>query len=220
MQNQHVNPYLEARREWNERYGDYIQQAYHWRLIALVFGVITLVSVLGLVYIGSKSKFIPYIVEVDKLGAAIAVQPADSVQPVDARVMKAMLARFITDTRSVLLDSVSQKKAILNAYSMLAQNTPATNYVNDYFQDGNNPFERVKRESVSVEINTVLALSKNTWQIEWTEIIQDRSGIETGKCRMKAIANVIVVPPHTEDRILNNPIGLFIKDLNWTKQLL
>ena len=39
------NPYLDARREWNERYGSYINQAKNWRLTSLISMLISLVAV-------------------------------------------------------------------------------------------------------------------------------------------------------------------------------
>ena len=72
----HVNPYTEARREWNERYGDYIQQARHWRMMAIISGLAALVAVIGIAYIGAQGKIVPYVVQVDKLGEAAAVSRA------------------------------------------------------------------------------------------------------------------------------------------------
>ena len=38
------SPYLNARREWNERYGDYIQQAKTWRIVGLIGLLIGVIS--------------------------------------------------------------------------------------------------------------------------------------------------------------------------------
>ena len=78
-----TNPYVEARREWNERYGDYIQQAHHWRTMAIICGLVALICVFGMAYIGAQNKIVPYVVEVDKLGEAAAVARADRPAAVD-----------------------------------------------------------------------------------------------------------------------------------------
>jgi type IV secretory pathway TrbF-like protein len=62
------NPYLAARREWNERNGDYIAQAHNSRVLAIVFAFTTVVSVSTSVYLATRSKFIPFVVKVDTLG--------------------------------------------------------------------------------------------------------------------------------------------------------
>ncbi len=40
-----------------------------------------------MIYIGSQSKFIPYVVEVDKLGQTIAVSPMDRAKGVNQGVI-------------------------------------------------------------------------------------------------------------------------------------
>ncbi|MBE7358890.1 conjugal transfer protein TrbF, partial [Campylobacter sp. RM11302] len=62
------NPYLNAKREWLERYGDYISHARNWQIVAILSIIVTIISVSYIGYIGSQNKLIPYIVEVDKLG--------------------------------------------------------------------------------------------------------------------------------------------------------
>ena len=62
------NPYLDAKAEWLERYGDYISQKRNWQLAAFLCLLITLVCVFYVGYMGTQNKLIPYIIEVDKLG--------------------------------------------------------------------------------------------------------------------------------------------------------
>jgi len=59
---QAINPYLDGRKEWLERYGDYIQAAQSWRLIAMITSLIALLAVCGVVYIGAQNKIVPYVV--------------------------------------------------------------------------------------------------------------------------------------------------------------
>lgn len=47
--------YMAARAEWNERYGSYIQQARSWRLAFFMSATVSLMSVGGVVYIGSQN---------------------------------------------------------------------------------------------------------------------------------------------------------------------
>src|SRR5580704_16705844 len=98
------NPYLSARREWNERYGDYIARARSWRWAAFAALAVSLVLAIGVVWQAAQSKVVPYVVEVDKLGDAIAVARADRAAPADVHVIKARLAAWIVDVRSVSSD--------------------------------------------------------------------------------------------------------------------
>jgi type IV secretion system protein VirB5 len=62
------SPYLNAQNAWLERYGSFIQQAYNWRLLAMLEAVAIIIGVFGLIYVAGQSKFIPYIVDVNHEG--------------------------------------------------------------------------------------------------------------------------------------------------------
>jgi len=95
------NPYLAARREWDERYGGQIAQIRHWRWAAFVALTTAAVSSAGLVATLSERRIVPYIVKVDKLGSAMAVERAEEAAQPDRVMVVAGLARFIADMRSV-----------------------------------------------------------------------------------------------------------------------
>jgi type IV secretory pathway TrbF-like protein len=213
-----TNPYLEARREWNERYGDYIQQAHHWRTLALICAAVALICVLGVVYIGAQSKIVPYVVEVDKLGETVAVARADRAAPVDPRVIKAYLARFVSDWRTVTVDRVAQKSAIDRVYSMLPNGSIAVSKLNDFFKT-HNPFSLSGRESVAVAVTNILPISDTTWQVEWQETTRDSRGEVQGTVRMRLSILVGLRPPTQEQLVLINPLGIYVTDINWAQQL-
>jgi len=213
-----VNPYLDGRREWNERYGSYIKQASAWRLVSILTTLVSLFAVGGVVYIGSQSKFVPYIVQVDKLGKAVATHPAIRSYPADPKVIKFGLAEFITDFRSVYTDPKIQKDYVFKAYRYLSENFPSYVAVSTFYKN-NSPFERATKEKVKVEIKSVLQMSKNTWQIDWVEEVRDIRDNIKSKSRYRALATITIIPPKTEEMILKNPIGLYIKELTWSKLL-
>lgn len=214
-----LNPYLSARREWNERYGEYIARERLWRLIAIICLLVTGISVGGVVYIGSQSRFVPYVVQVDKLGRPLSVGPAEKMKPVDTRVLRSMVASFIVNVRSVSADAAVLYNAINKAYSMLADGNPAKGQMNEYFRNSeNDPFNRAKTESVAIQIESVFPVSENSWEVEWTEIIRSPDGKESARISMKATMETYISPPTDENDFINNPIGLFIKEFSWTKR--
>lgn len=213
-----LNPYVEARREWNERYSDYIKQAHHWRIVALICAVTAVISVGGVAYIGAQSKVVPYVVEVDKLGAAAAVTPADRTTTVDPRVIKAYLARFVADWRAVTVDTQAQKGAIGRVYAMLPSGSLALDKLNAFFK-AHNPFALAAKRSVDVAVTNLLPISDKTWQLEWREVTRDSRGEVIGNIRMKASVIVGITPPTDERLILINPLGVYVTDLNWSQQL-
>lgn len=212
------NPYIEARREWNERYGEYIHQAQQWRLVALTCAAVALVSAGGVVYIGAQSKIVPYVVEVDKLGIAAAIAPAEKAAAVDTRIIRAYLARFITDWRTVSVDPVAQKAAIDRLYAMLPNGSAAVSKINEHFRT-NNPFAAAAKQRVAVDITDILKITDQTWQIEWLEVTRNLRGELTSSTRMKASIIVGITPSTDERLILANPLGVYATDLNWSRQL-
>ncbi|MBL4890388.1 MAG: conjugal transfer protein TrbF, partial [Rhizobiaceae bacterium] len=68
---QAINPYVDGRKEWLERYGDYIEAAQSWRRIAIITGLTALLAVCGVIYIGSQNKIVPYVVQVSELGQTL-----------------------------------------------------------------------------------------------------------------------------------------------------
>ena len=66
-------PYVEARREWDERYADLVLGKRNWQIAAGGLLLLSLILASGMVWLISRSRYIPYVVEVDKLGYALTV---------------------------------------------------------------------------------------------------------------------------------------------------
>ena len=212
------NPYIAARHEWNERYGSYVRAAIAWRIMGTCAMAMAIIGFGYGLYQSSRVKLVPYIVEVDKLGASVAAGFPEQIDYADPRVVRASLAGFVASFRSVTPDLVVQKQYIDRTYALLRNADPATGKINGWFRD-NSPFERARRSTVSVEVNNVVALSNQSYQVDWTEFERDRSGKETGVRRFRAVATVTLTVPQDENVIRLNPIGLYLKDLDWTAQL-
>ncbi len=119
------NPYLAARREWDERYGDLITRSRNWRVLALLLGVVAFVQAGGLIYLSSKSRVIPFVVAIDSLDRIVAAGPAQQAGVADERLVRAALYEWIGDLRMVTTDGVTQRKAIDRVYSMIGSGTTA-----------------------------------------------------------------------------------------------
>ena len=219
------NPYLNARRSWNEHVGALVSSRQAWQLLGLMSLLIVLAAVGGLVYIGSQSKFVPYVVEVDKLGQPLAVAPAERAAGADPRVVHAAVAAFISDLRLVTPDVALQRKAVFRAYSMLSPDDAATQKANAWLNgsEDSSPFKRAAQETVSTEILSVLPQTPDTWQVDWMESTHDRQGVPKGEpVRMRALVTVYTVEPTaqtTEEQLRNNPLGIYARDFSWSKQL-
>ena len=217
-----ANPYLAARNEWNERYGSYIRQRNILVIIALASLLIALISVGGVVKIGSQSKFIPYVVEVDKLGRSSAVGVATQASGTSDNSIRAQLSDFVAQLRSVTTDFRVQKRWLNDAYKMMDRSDPAANYVKQYFGAGQgpmSPFIRAETETVEVVVSTVLPLSAGSWEVEWTETVRDNNGdVKSQPLVMRGIFQIYLAPPESEEEIRNNPAGVFVKSVSWSEK--
>ena len=213
-----TNPYLNARREWNERYGDYIAQARNWRLAAILALVVALVTGGGLAYVASQSQIVPYIVRVDKLGSAAAVDRADQLVKPDHQLIVASLARFIGNIRSVYTDAGAERALLKEAYAMINERGEGYVRLNDYMR-AHDPFERAKTETVTVEVESVLPLSADSWRIEWREETRSRDGSKPQSQQWQANVSISLNPPSDEATIRLNPLGIYINSYNWSQRL-
>jgi type IV secretion system protein VirB5 len=212
------NPYLAARMEWNERYGSFVRDARAWRAVAILSLMLAMTGFGYALYLGQTSRLIPYIVEVDRLGSPVTVGVPEKIEYADQRVVRAMLGNFIASFRSVTPDAVVQKQYIDRTYALLRASDPSTEKINAWFRS-NSPFEAARRITVAVEVSNIVALSQRSFQIDWTEFERDRRGRQTATRRFRAVATVTLTEPQDEAVIRLNPIGLYLRDFDWTAQL-
>jgi type IV secretion system protein TrbF len=207
--------YTDAQNVWLERYGHFVSGAANWRLIAFLEAIVLVIAVAGLIYTANQTKFVPYVVEVDKIGQALPVAPADRAAPVDQRVLHAQLARWVMTARSVVRDPIVQQDYVNFTYGMIAAQSEAKGFLDDYFRS-NNPYMRAKTETVDVNVTSILPVSGQTYEVRWTETHRDQQGHQLRRNDWEASIGVAVVPPSDEATIMNNPLGIYITTLNWT----
>lgn len=218
------NPYLSNRRAWDDRTSGVVQSRQTWQLIGLISLFMAAAAVGGIIYIGSMSKYVPYVVEVNKLGEAVAAGPADAAAPVDERVVQAYVAEFISDARMVTPDITLQRQAVLRVYAMLRTRDAAYQQMNAWLQNGDGkgtPFKRAAKEMVAVAVQNVLKMSPSSWQVDWTETTSDRTGAVGAKAHMRALVTVYVAPPvagESADEVRKNPLGVYVKTFSWQRQ--
>jgi len=218
------HPYLNAKRTWNSHVGSLIASRTLWQAVALISLLVAFAAVGGVVYIGSQSKFVPYVVEVNKLGEAMAVAPASQAGKVDQRIVRASVAEYIVNARTVTPDIAMQRRAIFKVYALMNPGSPATRKMTAYL-NGNpetNPFKRAAKHTVNVEIVSAIPQTSATWQVDWIETQRTRKGEVVGKpYRMRAMLNVVghpMPPDVSDDQIRLNPMGIYVSDYSWTKQ--
>lgn len=217
------NPYLSARRTWNDHTARVVAQRQIWSVMAILGLMICLAAVGGIIHIGSQSKFVPYVIEVDKLGQSVAAGPVTASSKIDPRVLHASVAEFITDARMVSIDVALQRRAIFRIYSKLSPNDPATQKMNEWLNgtSDSSPLKRAAKEMVSTEIQSVLPQTPDTWQVDWIETVRDREGVpKAPPVTMRALVTVYTseaTTTTTDEELRMNPLGIHVRDFSWSR---
>ncbi|MBV5634653.1 conjugal transfer protein TrbF [Pseudomonas aeruginosa] len=212
---QPVTPYHAASQAWDERIGSARVQAKNWRLMA--FGCLSLALLMagGLVWRSAQSIVTPYVVEVDRSGQVRAVgEAATPYRPADAQVAY-HLARFVTLVRSLSIDPIVVRQNWLDAYDYTTDRGAAA--LNDYART-NDPFVRVGKESVTVQVSSVVRASDASFNVRWTER-RFVNGAPVGTERWNAVISIVLQTPRTEQRLRKNPLGIYVNGLSWSREI-
>ncbi len=208
-------PYQRAAQAWDARIGSARVQARNWRLMAL--GELGLVAALAgaLVWQSLQGDIVPWVVEVDRLGEARTVAPADgSFEPTDAQLAW-HLARFVEDVRAIPADPIVLRQQWLEAYDFTTDQGALA--LNDYART-RDPFARVGEEQVSVDVSSVIRASPGSFRVAWSER-RYVNGQLAGTERWTAILTIIVQPPRDAERLRKNPLGIYVHALDWSREL-
>ena len=205
-----------GRREWADRYAGLSRGKRNWQLAAIGLLAVDGILSVGFIHLASQSRVSPFVVEVDRLGQAVAFGPAEQLRKTDERLIRYQLNLFIRDVRSVFSDSEVQKTVINRAYGHAKDG--ALGFLNDYFKRSN-PFLREAEGTVAVQVQSVLRLSASSWQVQWRETQIAATGRVVSETAWQAILGVELTPPETTDVLLVNPLGLYVTEINWTQTL-
>ena len=212
------NPYLAARREWDERYGDQISRARNWRVIAVLCALLAIVLAAGLIWQSSRSRVVPFIAVIDSFGRPVVTGLGDQTTTTDERLKKATVLEWVEELRSVTTDGIAQRKAIDRVYSHIANNSPAMAFVSDFYRT-NQPFEKAKNETISVDVRSVLPTSDRSFEVDWLESSRDLYGAVKNEERWKGTFTIATNPPSDERVARVNPLGLYVVSANWSRIL-
>jgi type IV secretion system protein TrbF len=210
-------------REWDERYSSHVVAKRNWQIVAAGSLCVSMVLAVGMVWQSTRSRVVPYVVEVDRLGQAqtfpVPLTPA-SMPEVVKGMERYEVAGFIRDARSVTTDPIVEKMRLAELHSRARG--AADRYLDDYFHsDGfaHNPFKVAQKQTVALNIDSILQLSTHSWQIRWTEQTHDLNGIVDGPpTQWEAQIQTTIDAPTDADGVVTNPLGFHITNLVRTQQ--
>jgi type IV secretion system protein VirB5 len=212
---QPVTPYQRAAQVWDDRIGSARLQARNWRLMA--FGCLALAAglAISLVWQSAQGTVTPWVVEVDRLGQAQTVAPANPFyQPTDPQIAF-HLARFIEDVRSLPADAIVLRQDWLRAYDFTTDRGATA--LNDYARV-NDPFAKLGKAQISVEVSSVIRASPESFRVAWIERRYDNGQLAAIE-RWSAILSIVIETPRNADRLRKNPLGVYVNSISWSKEI-
>ena len=208
-------PYQRAAQVWDERIGSARVQARNWRTMAFGSLILSAGFATALVWQSARGIVVPWVVQVDKFGQAQAVAPATAdYRPTDPQVAW-HLARFIEQVRSIPADPVIVRQNWLRAYEWTTDRGSAA--LNDYAR-ANDPFAKVGKQQIAVDVSSVIRASPDSFRVAWTERRYESGQLSTTE-RWTAILTIVIQPPRDPDRLKANPLGIYVNAINWSREM-
>lgn len=219
MNSKTTDPYIKARQEYDEITHNINASKHNWQRMAFVLGVALTISITSNIFTIKKAHIVPYIVEVDNLGRAIATSEAKEMPVNDERIMKAFVYQYIEQARSVVSDPESLRKNLTQVYQESIKSVQS-NFLDGFYKD-NNPFDYAQNKGTRhIELLVFLKEAENTYSVEWREIERNYDNQLLAESHYKALVTVIQIPHTDEDQYRENPLnpfGLYVTSLSWEK---
>ena len=208
-------PYQKAAQVWDDRIGSARVQAMNWRLMAFGSLVLSAGFASALVWQSARGTVVPWVVQVDNLGQAQTVAAATAdYRPTDPQIAF-HLGRFIEQTRSIPADAIIVRQNWLRAYDWTTDRGAGA--LNDYART-NDPFTKVGKQQIAVEVSSVIRASADSFRVAWTEKRYE-NGQLAGTERWTAILTIVVQTPRDAEKLRANPLGIYVNAINWSKEL-
>lgn len=214
-----ATPADRARAAYDERIGSVVVQSYNWRRISLGLLVVCIVLGIGLTVQSLTSRIVPYVVTVDKTTGEVQQAGAVIAQnytPQEAEI-RYFLAQFIQNSRNIQLDTVQQDRLQNQAVAFLTQSAAQKYYTiqrNEHFR------ERYAKVTAQTKINSIEKIpDTDSYHVTW---IEEEFDIATGAQRLRnyqGVFTVTMIEQKDEARLLVNPLGLYISDLNFSEEM-
>ena len=208
-------PYSKAAQAWDERIGSARVQAKNWRYMAFGSLILSAGFASALVWQSARGTVVPWVVQVDNLGQAQTVAPANAdYRPTDPQIAF-HLGRFIEQVRAIPADAIIVRQNWLRAYEFTTDRGAAA--LNDYAR-ANDPFTRVGRQQIAVDVSSVIRASPGSFRVAWTERHYE-NGQLSGTERWTAILTVVIQTPRSAERLRANPLGIYVNAISWSREM-
>ncbi len=117
--------------------------------------------------------------------------------------------------RSLPADPVIVRQNWLRAYEFATDRGAAA--LNDYAR-ANDPFTRVGKQQISVEVSSVIRASPDSFRLAWVERRYENGQLAATE-RWSAILTLVIQSPRDAERLRTNPLGIYVNAISWSREM-
>lgn len=221
VEGQPESPYLRASQEWDDRPGRSTVQAKNWRLACFMSTCIGVILACANLYQVTARKVVPYVITVNgETGAPKVIgELGESDYQPQMNEIRYFLTQLVRYLRAVPADPVVVKQNWLTAYQFL---TPqAANALNSRTaEEADAPLKKLGERTVTVQPISASSIGQSqSYQLRWAEEVFDKHGSRLDVYNMSGIFVVEIKPPKEESVLSSNPLGIYVKDFQWSREL-
>jgi type IV secretion system protein VirB5 len=208
------NPFQEGQdRAYSDILFDKMKEMRWWRgIIGLGVLIISFGNFALFLVTSNRQQLVPLLVNVMPSGEA---QFLGEVRQTQLQVPEAAIVfqvrRFISNLRSVSIDPQVLYNNIDETYAMV---TARYEPVMTAFLRKNSPFDLVGKTRRGVEIESVIRITQDTYQVDWIDVSLD--GANRKNTRMRALVTVRLLAV-TAESARRNPLGIYIDNMEMTE---
>ncbi|MGI5066906.1 type IV secretion system protein [Treponema putidum] len=188
-----------------------------WRIIAVASLSFLFLSLLLLLYAIKLPKTIPMVITVSEYGEAKYVGNVSKISYSNINVpdiaIQYQIKRFVTNMNTITSDAQVMKQNIRDCYNMLSGDA-GLKLSNILKSD--NPFDKFGDIKQSILLESILQLSPQSYQVDFIQSKITMTGVVTDRTRYRGIISIALLEP-PEDKKIENPLGIYISDFDFTK---
>ena len=188
-----------------------------WRIIAVASLSFLFLSLLLLLYAIKLPKTIPMVITVSEYGEAKYVGNVSKMSYSNMKVpdiaIQYQIKRFVTNMNTITSDAQVMRQNIRDCYNMLSGDAglKLSNILKN-----DNPFDKFGDIKQSILLESILQLSPQSYQVDYIQSKITMTGVVTDRTRYRGIISIALLEP-PEDKKIENPLGIYISDFDFTK---
>lgn len=188
-----------------------------WKVIGIGSIAILLLSLIVMFYAINLPKTVPMVITVSDWGEAKYVGEVTKLSYNGLKIpqiaIEYQLRKFITNKYTISTDPSVVRNNLKDCYSALTS-TSAQKLSEELKK--NNPLKEVGSVIRNVEIESILTVSKSTYQVDFIVKTTGLTGKLNRQQRIRGVITTTTMEPMDEDKVLN-PLGIYFTNFDFTE---